>query len=65
MLNKNICKTCFRNNSTFQWGKNHEEMWNKNIVPCPTNITLYKYAYVDDKNNPPQHCPYALEHVMI
>ena len=64
MLNKAICIKCVNKYSEegFRWGDdgcNDEDLWNQNIVWCPTKDEPLK------KKDVLKHCKYCLEHLVI
>ena len=75
MLNKKICKKCFKENN-MKWGKQTvESLWNKHILLCPnkfwpkdrfslTPVEFSKAILINTVGEPPKWCPYILEHVV-
>lgn len=62
MLNKEICKQCYKDNCMI-WD---DECWSGDFVYCPGKYMTYRR----DVGNPhvkgkiPKYCPYQLEHLM-
>jgi hypothetical protein len=63
MLNKSICKKCYRNLG-WKWDRHDDSTWKKiHSVFCNTTETYG--CYHSTVLSPPDHCPYVLEHLIV
>lgn len=76
MLNKDICKKCWKNYVTNNytegdtievWDNADEVSWTEGFVACvnfPTNYYQTGFQTIPI-NEIPMYCPYRLEHIML
>ena len=68
MLNKEICKRCWEENSSTGWTDEHDKIWEKeNGLVCPSCLTYEYMAYKKKTEKmfpPPEWCKYKLEHLV-
>ena len=66
MLNKEICIRCIKkyviNKTGWNWLYYFEKNWKDGDVACPALFASNKYGKTLE--NPPDWCPYILEHLM-
>jgi hypothetical protein len=64
VLNKEICKKCYLAYGQ-DWEVVYKGIWDEyNTVYCPKSITDFQQRMGDTKSEPPDHCPYVLEHTI-
>ena len=62
MLTKSFCQRCnMERYSMSGWNYSDEYNWTQGYVWCHVN-SVQNFSYI--KNNPPDDCPYVLEHVV-
>jgi hypothetical protein len=66
MLSKRVCKSCHR-----VWGKVDDEYWEEGEVFCPIgaprkfrDIGMSSEMVNNNDGDPPDECPYRLEHLL-
>lgn len=65
MINKEICKKCWEESIWHKmiklaaWTDNNEYCWNIGYINC------YMGGYISIDDNPPEKCPFYLEHIVI
>jgi len=75
-MNKEICINCWSDlyrrysSKVFSWTNFDEEEWNKGLGNCPNRMietinTSNFTAKFKLTNDPPNHCKYRLEHLVI
>lgn len=69
MLNKELCKKCYKETFGWKWNRPAEQRWKKKQVMCPILKRTYSTTRLfiiikTDENDLPKQCKYKLEHLV-
>jgi len=63
MLSKEICERCKKNDSDVKWKAWTGKTWFDNFWDVKGMVSCHWYTH-SIKGDPPEYCPYALEHLL-
>ncbi len=65
VLNKDICKKCWRITVRNYWKWQGEKLWNRGKVFCPNKFSFDYKQGIDIFGSIPDSCPYYMEHLIL